>query len=641
MSLLFPELAVAEEGGGQRPAASSGEPRPGQIVADDAETGTAPISAAAAPSAAHHTRTRGQVEGNEECVRAFSAAFRLPVPFRAVRLMSDGTVRMELATADDGERRSIFLVEPTADHWKRGPGFAIAFSGKQLPASFHAPLLKFLVRYQRTSLQAFAGRVRALASTRSDSNAAAGLQWPNAEDDPLRLDDDVDHALFRSYGIATAWRTFFEDHDLYRGSCTQLRGNVASIMHRDIECESSYAPDNVWGMGTFAGLATDPEGEPPAGTDYDSLTFDTHLGDRDVILGGDSRLDAALTAIAAMPRRPDLVLLNSTCISVVTGDDLEASAARAGRKHGLVVTSLGCVEHPVQDTLISQLAAIERAPVARATVLVGAPCVAGIRSVLSTLRAVGVEIDGPLLPDLPAGFSDSIGRASLFVVYDQPHTRRSVRQLLEQFPDVAVLAPPPPFGFEATRAFCFGVAAACGVEEEMQRYWNERYAPLESRWRTLVARASRYRVAFVSDHPDWKARLWTRLGVPLLETIRAMHFDVEVLAYASDGAAVAESIDPGILVRRFTSEEELTMLLRESAAPLVYSEIRYDPRVTRTGHASVSLEDFRCGIEGSFTTLEALIRRCEQPWFRRYGVLATTAPISLQAAGASTAQGPS
>ncbi len=587
MSRLFPELA-AKEGGSQRPPASPGE-----------------------------SHTGGLLEGSEKCVRAFTAAFRLPVPFRAVRLTADGTVRLELATSDDGAPRAIFLVEPTAAHWKRGPGFAIAVSGKDIPPAFHAPLLKFLARYQRTSLQAFAERVRALGT----------VEPPDAstDHDPLRLPDDIDHALFRSYGLAGAWRTFFEDHDLYRGSCTQLRGNVASIMHRDIECESSYAPENVWGMGTFAGLATDIQPELLGGGDRDGLTLDTHLGDRDVILGGDTRLDAALNAIAAMPRRPELVVLNSTCISVVTGDDLEASAERARRKHGLAVTALGCIEHPVQGTLMSQLATVKRAPVARAAVLVGAPRIAGMDSVLSILRNAGVEIDGPMLPDMPAGFVNSIGRASLFVVYDQPFTRGSVRQLLEQFPDAAVLAPPPPFGFEATRAFCFGVAAACGVEEAMQRYWNERYAGLASPWQMLTARASRYRVALVSDHPDWKARLWSRLGVPLLETLRAMHFGVDVFAFASPGAAVAQSSDAGIRVRPFTSEPELTALLRASDAPLVYSEIRYDPRVTRTGHASVSLEDFRCGIEASFTTLDALVRRCELPWFRRYGALA--APV--------------
>jgi len=54
----------------------------------------------------------------------------------------------------------------------------------------------------------------------------------------------------------------------------------------------------------------------------------------------------------------------------------------------------------------------------------------------------------------------------------------------------------------------------------------------------------------------------------------------------------------------------------------VYSELRYDRRLPRTGHASFSLEEFRVGPTGALATLEALLDRCEAPWFRRYGALA-------------------
>ena len=587
MSLLFPELRDAEE--------------------------------AAPPSAKRPVAV--EVEGNDHCVRAFSAALRLPVPCGAVHLLVDGTIRIRLETANVDAPLAILLVEPTSRHWKRGPGFAMGYSGK-LPVAFHAPLLKFLLRYQRTSLRAFADRIRALAIVRAEANAPA-----RRDDDPLRLAEDMDRALFRSYGIAAQWRTFLEDHDLYRGSCGQLRTNVVSIKHSDIECQASAAPQNAWGAGSFAGLATDTEpwSSDEAGRDSEFVALDTHLSDRDVILGGDARLDEALDAVAAMPRRPDLVLLGSTCVSVVTGDDLEASAERARRKHGLTVKSLGCVEHPTQDALLAQLASVERAPVGHAAVLVGMPRVAGIRTLLATLRTAGVEIDGPMIPDLPAGFLQSVGRAGVFVVYDQVHTRQGVHQLLDQFPDVPVLAPPPPFSLAAAREFCITVATACGRADGLQLCWDARYGGLDVRWQELAARAARYRIAVVSDHCAWDTRLWMRLGVPLLETLRAMQFGIEVLVYATDGEVVAESRDPEIRVRRFTSQAELTALLRDSDAALVYSEMRYDPRVTRTGHASVSLEDFRCGVEGSLHTLETLVRRCELPWFRRYGGLAAAA----------------
>lgn len=605
MSVLFPELGRQESREPSSPAPSLASPA---ITTDPART------ASPGPGTAEF-----ECEGNEACVKAFSAALRLPVGLRSVWLARSGAVRLELEPEEAGRVRAIFLVEPTAPHWKRNAGFGIQFAGGELPLSFHRPLLAFLARYQRAVLEAFAGRVRANAG----SSGWTGRR-PSREDDPLRLPEDMDDSLFRSYGLEGSWRTFFEDHDLYRGSCTHTEGRVAQVMHRDIECDYSHAPQSAWGAGTFAGFATDRAREPEGGKDSrsETLTFITNVDDRDVILGGGARLDAALEAIAAMPERPDVVLVNSTCISVVTGDDLEASAERIRRKHGLPIIALGCVEHPVEDALLAQLSRVPREPVPGAAALVGTPRIAGIESTLAALREAGIDIDGPLLPDLPAGFDQALARASVLVVYDQAHTRGSVSQLVEACPDATVVSPPPPFGFEATRAFFDTVGAACGARDRVREFWGERYGALEERWRTGVERASRYQVLLVSDRADWKARLWARLGLPLMDTLLGMGFGIDVLAYVGAGEEVAESSDPRISVRTFSTREELADRLLESRAPLAYSDQRFDPRLTRSGHACLSLEDFRCGAEGAVEMLEALVRRCELPWFRRYGSFA-------------------
>ncbi len=645
MSGLFPELAAGER------------------------------AAALPPSPAPPPKTPRRVMGNRACVESFARALALPVEVTEVEVTERDKVRF--GTQRGETRRSIFLVHPNERAWKRVAGFGIAVEGAAVEPDLAKALMQFLARYQRASLRSFAERVRAqpevaepapatteavdargappapwndlptspesadartiepaphvpspppwndLPGTRDDPEAAALAAAARGEEaDPLRLPADMHGALFYNYGSKSGWRTFFEDHDLYRGGCSHIEGRVATVMHREIECTYNRAPDTAWGRGTFGALPDEHRERPQ---EEWSMLVDTDLGDRDVIMGGDARLDAALDAIAAMPVRPDVVLLQSTCVPVVTGDDLEASAERARKKHRLPITVVGYIEHPHASALVQQLAEMPEAPRPDAAALIGMPRIAGVNELREVLEEAGVSLLGPMVPDLPAGAMAELGAASLLVTYDEPHTRHDVARVLERLAHRRAISPPPPFGPEASRRFCREIADALGRAEAFDQCWEARRAFWASTWEALVERAKEYRVGFVIERADWRSRVERRFGVPLLDAVRAMGFGVDLYVFAREGEAVAESDDAGVRVRPYGTPEALEALLREPGVALVYSELRYDRRIPRTGHASFSLEEFRVGPTGAVATLETLLGRCEAPWFRRYGALAGTA----------------
>lgn len=625
MSGLFPELEAGERAAAQPPPPKAAPKAPPRVL------------------------------GSRACVESFARALALPVEVLDVEVLDHQKVR--IGTRWGEGRRAISLVHPSERAWKRVAGFGIAVEGPSLEPELAKALMQFLSRYQRASLRSFADRVRAqpqltdpesiaaeaaeatrthpegpqpyvaspppwndLPGTRDDPEAAARASAARGEDpDPLRLPADVHGALFYNYGAKSGWRTFFEDHDLYRGGCSHIEGRVATVMHREIECTYNHAPDTAWGRGTFGALPDEPRERPQ---DEWSMLVDTDLSDRDVIMGGDARLDAAFDAIAAMPVRPDVVLLQSTCVPVVTGDDLEASAERARRKHRLPIAVVGYIEHPHASALVQQLAAMPDAPRPGVAALIGMPRIAGVNELREILEEAGVSLLGPMVPDLPAGAMEQLGGASLLVTYDEPHTRSDVARVLERLAHRRAISPPPPFGPEASRRFCREVAEALGRADEFDRCWDERRAVWASRWEALVERARGYRVGFVIERSDWRSRVDRRFGVPLLEAVRAMGFGVDLFVFARAGEAVADPDDPDVRVRPYATPEALEALLREPGVALVYSELRYDRRIPRTGHASFSLEEFRVGPTGAMATLETLLGRCETPWYRRYGALA-------------------
>ena len=148
---------------------------------------------------------------------------------------------------------------------------------------------------------------------------------------------DNPKSLFYSYASAKAWRTFFEDQELYRGVCERFAGNVVYVSHDELECNFNAVRASSSALSFFN--TVEVRRERASASELRFLSTD--LQDLDVIKGGDAKLDQALESVAALERKPSMVLVAATCVPLVTGDDIEASAARARAKLQLPVVYVG------------------------------------------------------------------------------------------------------------------------------------------------------------------------------------------------------------------------------------------------------------------------------------------------------------
>ncbi|MFZ5597617.1 MAG: nitrogenase iron-molybdenum cofactor biosynthesis protein NifE [Bacillota bacterium] len=85
-----------------------------------------------------------------------------------------------------------------------------------------------------------------------------------------------------------------------------------------------------------ASYTWDIRGSLSSGPDLYRFSFSTDLKEEDVIFGGEKKLARAIDELAAK-YRPGLILVYSTCIVGVIGDDLEAVCKAASIKHGIEV----------------------------------------------------------------------------------------------------------------------------------------------------------------------------------------------------------------------------------------------------------------------------------------------------------------
>lgn len=85
-----------------------------------------------------------------------------------------------------------------------------------------------------------------------------------------------------------------------------------------------------------ASYTWDIRGSLTSGADLYRNSFSTDLREQDIIFGGEKKLAAAIDELVGK-YRPKLVFIYSTCIVGVIGDDLEAVAKAAARRHGIEV----------------------------------------------------------------------------------------------------------------------------------------------------------------------------------------------------------------------------------------------------------------------------------------------------------------
>jgi hypothetical protein len=205
------------------------------------------------------------------------------------------------------------------------------------------------------------------------------------------------------------------------------------------------------------------------------------------------------------------------------------------------------------------------------------------------------------------------------VIYPWDRAIKGAKALVERFA-MPALETPAPFGIEGTRGFVMAIADALGKRAEAARAFEEHAARIEPSFRELSAIARRYRLGFVIGDERFREALdpRKRLGVPVLEVVEEMGFEVDFLLYTARAERDVAREDGRRRFAGYRSAEELEARLRRAEAVAFYSELYFDRRLTRTGKSSFSIDDFELGLEGALATLRRLVAACRLPYFRTY-----------------------
>ena len=448
-------------------------------------------------------------------------------------------------------------------------------------------------------------------------------------------------SLVATYAGELAWREFFADREQVRNFQHALRGRIVTVEHGDLECH--YATPTV-GDGTVSFFnysnAHDRyikdlmDGvDPGSSTLLEPAGLITDMDERDVIMGGASKLYAALKSIEARSERPELVLARGTCVPIVIGDDLRGAIDRFQSETGIETIFLDDLADGHTDpfqVVYKRLQAgwgdVPPAEQVGRLNLIGYPSHASTGELVRGLESMGITINAMLVPDVDMAAMRRFAHAELSVFFDSVLFDTSYNRLFAAS-SLPKLRPVPPFGPTRCRAWLKAVAEAMGRGGAADAAWEAIWAPHAADWATLQEEARGYRLGFVIDERRLRTLLNPRdlTGVPVLELLLEQGFVLDFLYYGDDPAPLlealpaldAQALEPATW-STFTTPAELGVRLQESEAVAFYSELYFDRRLTRCGKAQFSVRDFKLGPAGAIESARQLIRTCRLPFYRVY-----------------------
>jgi nitrogenase iron protein len=434
------------------------------------------------------------------------------------------------------------------------------------------------------------------------------------------------------WGAPDQWRQFFCDLETHRNARTrlQLEAPVLQVWHRDLEC-SFATPSFFGGHPSFFNfpwvtprpVPAPPRSEPGARPDVPAplrqpVTLDTNLRDLDVVHGGTARLEAAVEAAVRAGLHAQAVLIHTTCVPTVIGDDAEAVARRFRRRLRVPVLYANPATNRYEDLAGDFLRRLRRRPPVRgarrphAVNLVGFPDGPALAELALLLLAAGVRVQVCALPTLRLADAARYLDAGAQVLYPNADYAGTYADVFEPLP-LPTIRPEAPYGWEGTRRWLVEVARLFGLERRARAAFRRAAEALRPARDKARAESHGRRLAFVIDrttldHLADPSRLW---GVPAIRVLQELGFGVDVLFHDVAGRAPSS-------FRAFRTAEELARLLREGAFSAVYSEYFFDDRPARAGKAQFSLSAFELGLAGAVRTAERLNDICRWPFWRRY-----------------------
>ena len=457
------------------------------------------------------------------------------------------------------------------------------------------------------------------------------------------------------WGAEDQWRRFFCDFETRRNVRMSLEGGtpLVNVWHQDLECSYStpnfedrslpafykfpwprMERDNEEGPRDDGPREEDgPRGSKKGGKasrrkkteDQDDGNFSnimTNIKDLDVIHGGGKKLDEALAeAIKNAKGGAEAIIVHSTCIPTVIGDDAEAVVKRWQARTSVPIVYMNHAESSCQelDVCLSLFKKMQQGPAfakvrrsARSVNLVGFPSGPGLKELVRLLEEIGLSVNACVMPSLSLAVARRYLAAEAQILYPNAAYAGTYKEYFEPMP-IKTFRPDAPYGFEGTRKWLEAVAGEFGLKSKVKAAFARAAKDLTPAWTAGRREASSQGLAFVVDanHVPRLADPGLTWGIPVLRLLREMGFGVEILCYGQEARKAAHFAS-------FSTPKELEELLAEGPFQAVYSEYAYDTRLARAGKAQFSLEGFEMGLGGAVRTLQALNTLCRWPFQRRY-----------------------
>lgn len=370
----------------------------------------------------------------------------------------------------------------------------------------------------------------------------------------------------------------------------------------------------------------------------------SELVESDVVMGAEEKLRAEIRT-AASREGVKMVIVGGTCHTRVMGENVEAIVREERSvQDGVAIVyhdmaRLDSADHFRSNRSIWRnilMARTEPSVVKRSDqvnlVGYGATAARPVREIKDILASLGIRVGVCLLPELDWDEAPAFCAASLCVVnpwYDVAETFSDI----QEWCGIRAASPPMPIGRRATREWLAFVAtqlfgrapeALPDLDREHLRCWDDlRHKAASLRAGFVVMATQTHSVLDPSrshgfDFPGFLSEVGFSLRVLYWDPPRARQHPARVSPQDFEARLRERTGDADVAVIAFEDPTELTRLLVESGLRLVYSEIRFDPRLRTAGVAQFNVEDLEIGLLGGLRTAGRLVRRAAEPFRRRY-----------------------
>ncbi|MBI3566119.1 MAG: hypothetical protein HY079_13050 [Elusimicrobia bacterium] len=511
-----------------------------------------------------------------------------------------------------GAHRLVFHAEP--------PGLTLAPDGETSPAT---------ARFLKATAARFGARTTADLAALVDADPGSFVESlpPGAGGDRVRVP-----CIGQPLGLLeSGWRNFYADQDfeVLLGVPDCVSDRTINVEYADLEC--FYArPKRSFGKWTFLDWPEESEDGPRSG-DADGEGQDSNivaeLEERDMILGTSERAEALVEEVRKRAGGADYILFTHLCTPIVMGEDMQGLARRCEEEVGGSAVRWSQKDRDGNDNfgehfraLVARPGFLDAAPDPAAVNLFHFPPAAREAELKPFLETLGLTVNLSVFPDVRLGDLERLGRGAFDAFCARSSYPTKVREILSGAGRRTVPVPAP-YGVSGTRACLAALAAAAGKTVEFERAWAAKEAAFRPAWEALRKDAAGHRLAFVVSEATLPRLLELRYGhgAPLATMAAEIGFGLDLVYYDRHGEPprLPEALGSA-RVSVFRTPRELERVLREGDFAAVYSDVFFDPRVTRAGKARFSSKDFEMGLEGARRTAERLLAVCRLPFYRRY-----------------------